>query len=341
MLYTRSTLNDIDDLQDASKLFSILIQPTYRGDHPYWTDIWNGFKYFTKNKDQSLFDNVFGSMYFHDNQKLKALENFGLDYNHRDAGGNNFFQYVMGLSRSNKDEPQFRSKALEYIIDKTEDIYKPNHFNRNVLFDMLSYSIAGMDGKDFFAFIQKYPDFDIHLVDKAGKNLIFQALLINGPFPIIDYFIKNGVSLTQVDNDNHNLLHMFLSFGQNENNIKLFDMIFESVESIAHKSKYGDSAIEFFISCSTDIEIHKETRDQYNFWTKHSLNKIIKGEFKTNEKNITDMIAILEDKKSQYQSSSSKEDALLYERALKALNYFLLDMKIENTNNQTVKKIKI
>lgn len=342
MFYSRATLSEIEDLKDSSKLFSILIEPTYRGDYPYWKDIWDGMKFFGRHN--SLFDSLFDSIYFYDEKKLKDLEKLGLDYNYRDTGGNNFFQYAIGISKTRSSEskdPNFARKAIEYIISKTEDICKPNNFNRNVLFDMLSYSAAGINGEEFFEFLEKYPGLDIHLVDKAGKNLMFEALLRPAPFPVINYLIENGISLTQVDNDNHNLIHIFFSFGKSKESIKLFDLLFESVDDISLKSKYGDSAIEFFITCAIDDKVHQDSRQRYNFWALKSLEKIEKGEFKKTEQCLNNMINVLEEHKDKYKSYSLKEDVLAYEMALKSLNYFLLDMTMTNNNGITSKKFKI
>jgi hypothetical protein len=339
MFYSRSTINEIDDLQDSSKLFELLTQPTYRGDYPYWIDIWEGLTYFCRNN--SLLDTRF----FYDDKKFKELEKFGLDYNHRDSGGNNFFQYALAVSKnrgSDSRDPKFIGEAMDYIISKTDDICKPNSYNRNILFDMLSHSAAGIDGEEFFQFLKQHPGLDIYIIDKGGKNLLFEAILRPAPHPVINYLIEKGVPLNQIDNDSHNLLHMFFSFGKGKNSVKLFDTIFESIDDISLKNKYGDSAIEFFITCAVDNKVHQESRDRYNFWTQKSLEKLTKGEFKKDEKIIQNMINILEKHKSKYKSNSIKEDAQSYERALKSLNYFLLDMTMNtNENTQQVKKLKI
>jgi hypothetical protein len=338
MFYNSSTLREIRDLQEPSKLFEILIEPDRRGDSPYWKDIWNGIQHYID------FNGKYHSRYFTKIEQLKEIEKFGLDYSYRDAAGNNFFQYIMGIRLvGGKDdkEPRLENNVKEYVIENTKDIWKPNNYNRTVLFDLLSCSSAGIKGENFINYVSIYPELDIHIVDKTGRNLMFQALMNPAPFPLIDYLIDNGVSLKNVDKEGFNLLHLFFSFNKGEEAEKLFNKIFEEVDNIAQKNRYKETFIDHFIECICSNDVHIDSRKKYSFWTNRALNKMIKGEFNKTKEAIEGMISVLESHKEDYKMNALEKDCLLYENAIKSLNYFSLNMEIDKSNNTAEKKLKI
>lgn len=341
MFYNTSQLREIRDLQDPSKLFGMLVEPDRRGDYPYWTDIWHGIQHYRDFNCKS------NSEYFLSVEKLQEIEKLGLDYNHRDAAGNNFFHYVIGLSLSrDRDkrvkEPVLSETVKKYVIDNTREIWQTNNYNRSILFELLSYSSAGVKGENFINYLSIYPELDIHIVDKSGRNLMFQALLNPAPFPVIDYLIDNGISLKQVDKEGFNLLHLFFSFNEGEEAEKLFNKIFEEVDNIAQKNRYRETFIDHFIECICSNEVHIDSRKKYNFWMNASLNKIINGEFNKNKEAIEGMLTTLQDHKVGYNMHALDEDCLRYDKAIKALDYFLLDMEMEKSDNHSqIKKIKI
>ncbi len=340
MFYNSSTFREIRDLQEPSKLFEILTQPDRRGDYPYWTDIWHGIQHYRDFNCKS------NSEYFLSVDKIKELENYGLDYSYRDAAGNNFLHYCLGLSRSrNREnrvkEPYIETPVEKYIIESTKEVWKPNNYNRNILFELLSYSSAGVKGEEFFNYVTSYPELDIHIIDKSGRNLMFQALMNPAPFPVINYLVENNISLKQVDKEGFNLLHVFISFNKGTEAKKLFGKIFEEIENIAQKNKYKETFIDHFIDCIGHKDVHKDSQEKYKYWLKVSLNKIIKGEFKKTTESLEGMLKVLEKHKISYYKRVEDEDALTYEKAIKALNYFLLDMDINKSNNKTDKKLKI
>jgi hypothetical protein len=338
MFYNTSKLNDIRHFKQPSKLFEMLIQPDSRGDYPYWKDIWEGIQIYRDYNCHS------SSEYFLSDDKFKEIEDLGLDYNHRDAGGNNFFQYVLGLpltrGSSGVKGPVLNNK--KYILSKTKDISTPNDKNRNILFDLMSYSSAGVKGEQFFDYLKKYPELDIHIVDKGGKNLLFEALIMPAPFEVINHLIKNGVSLKQVDKEGVNLLHLFFSFGDGKESNKLFDKIFESLDNIAQRSRYGQTFIDFFIECVCSSSVRIDERKKYNHWLNRSLDKIVKGEFNKTKESMEEMAKTLQTRQEEYNMNAHEEDCSRFDKAIKALNYFVLDMEMEKSNEGTIgKKLKI
>lgn len=336
MFYSQSMFREIQNLQEPSKLFELLIQPDFRGEYPYWKDIWTGIQYY---RDLNCKSN---SRYFTSIDKLKEIEKFGLDYSYRDVAGNNFFKYIMGLPLSGNDkEPRLEEKVKDYVIENTKDIWKPNNYNRNILFDLLSYSSAGIKGEVFINYVSIYPELDLHIIDKSGRNLMFQALLNPAPFPVINYLIDSGLSLKNVDKEGFNLLHLFFSFNKGKEAEKLFNKIFEEVENIAQKNRYNETFIDHFIECICSSEVHIDSRTKYNFWTNKALNKIINGEFNKTKEALEGMIQVLEKNKKNYNMHALDKDCIRYSKAIKSLNYWLLDMEMDKSNKEKDKKIKL
>ena len=95
-MYNRTILNEICELNDSSKLFSLLTQPNKKGEKPCWSEIIEGFKYFENYNLNSKFKL---KKFYYEVDSLKDLESLGIDYNYIDHYENKFIHYIFGLSR--------------------------------------------------------------------------------------------------------------------------------------------------------------------------------------------------------------------------------------------------
>ncbi len=341
MFYNQSTLSEIEELEKPLALFSILKGKDRRGDLPSWSDIWVGLNFYWDRKAPQIKK----TNYFYNDFDVKILEELGVDYNFRDYSGSNFFQYIMGVKNSgrndNKKEPVVWGKALEYVIGKTNDIYAPNNYGRNVLSDMMTYSVAGSNGNEFFDFIKKYPNFDLNLIDKSGRNLMFEALMNPAPFAVIDYLVDNNVSLSLVDKDGYSLLHMIVFNGNTNQMNKYFNIVFESLDNIAKKTKFNESFFDVCVKIVIDDKIHMENNKRYRFWINKSFNKIINGEFKITREVLSDLMDIFNKIEKTYSMRSSDEEVALFKDAKSAIQYYNIDLNTIKNIEQNMKKIKI
>lgn len=334
MFYNNSTINEILELEKEQDLFSLLTRKDRDGKSPYWYDIWEGFMIF-KNKSNSSFFKFFVA-----EKQLKELENLGWNFNHLDFGGNNFLNYaydVKSQTRYNNDNktPNFMDDSLRYLIANTKDVYKINNCNRNILFSMMSFHTAGFEGKEYFNLIKSNPNIDFDLIDITGRNLMFKALMGPAPFPVIHDLVNKGVQLNLVDKDGYNLLHMFCFYGKSKDSVILFNKIFESIDNISLKNKYGEAFLDSFINGAIDENISEEHRKRYKGWLDISLDKIKNGEFKKSQECYDGLIEIL----NKYKDKSI-ENNINYEQALKSLEYMKLNESLE-TKIFNKRKVKI
>jgi ankyrin repeat protein len=332
---------EIEELEKPLALFSILKEKDRRGDLPSWSDIWIGLNFYWDRKVPQIKK----TNYFYNDFDIKILEELGVDYNFRDYSGNNFFQYIMGVRNSgrndNKKEPVVWGNALDYVIGKTKDIYSPNNYGRNVLNDMMTYSGAGSNGEDFFNFIKKYPNFDLNLIDKSGRNLMFEAIMNPAPFAVIDYLLENNVSLSLVDKDGYNLLHLFIFNGNTKQMNKYFNVAFESLDNIAKKTKFNESFFELCVKLVVDDKVHVENNKKFRFWINKSFNKIINGEFKIKREVLVDLMDIFNQIEKPYSMRSSEEEVALFTATKNAIQYYMIDTDIIKNQDTSLKKIKI
>jgi hypothetical protein len=336
MFYNNATINEILELEKEQDLFSLLIKENREKRKPYWSDIWDGFMIF-KNKS----NHSFSFKFFVAEKQLKELEILGWDFNYLDANENNFLNYaydVKSQTRYSNDNktPNFMDDSLTYLIENTKDITQINKCNRNILFSMMSFHTAGFDGKEYFKMIKEYPNIDLNLVDITGRNLMFKALMGPAPFPVIHDLVNKNIQLNLVDKDGYNLLHMFCFYGKSKDSVILFNKIFESIDNISIKNKYGEAFLDSFITGSIDNSINDEHKKRYKGWLDISLNKIKNGEFKKSQECYDGLLNILTEHKAKYQSIENDVD---YEQAIKALNYMKLNdiLEVNNTNKRKFK----
>ncbi len=174
---------------------------------------------------------------------LTKLQKFGFDIDFEDSHGNTLLFYLYNKNSSKDKTLSFDTKD---IIKNTKKIYHINHFNENILF-LMSKKLNDVEwdkpeeflnGKNLVDFIKKYPDFNLHQVNKLGRNLIFNSLL-NSIFPekLVDFLIENNVDYSIKDNDGYNVLNLFSLINFNEKTSSFLLKIAQSV-AIENENKF-------------------------------------------------------------------------------------------------------
>ena len=286
------TYSDLEDIHFEHDCFKKIIEIS-NGKY-YWIDIMYAFKIFCEKHDK--FYQSFPN-YFYLERQLAVLDKLGIDYNYIDAGGNNFFQFVMGCTYRDK-EPKFNEIIYPLIEKNTDNIYHVNKFDRHVLFDMLSFSKAGLNGEQFFDFLKRYPNFNLHQVDKGGKNLLHHCLIQSAPFSITQYLIENNVSIQQIDKDGHNLLNLFSLVTFQKSHKKLFSQLLLELD-VSQEDRWGKNVLTYWAEFITSEKVHSESKNTSIEWLKFTLSQINQHNFYHNEENLPKIICIIENLNEQ------------------------------------------
>lgn len=281
------TYSDLEDIRFEHDCFKKIIEIS-NGKY-YWIDIMYAFKIFCEKHDK--FYQSFPN-YFYSERQVAILDKLGVDYNYIDAGGNNFFQFVMGCTYRDK-EPKFNDSIYPLIEKKTNNIYHINTFDRHVLFDMLSFSKAGLNGEQFFDFLKRYPDFNLHQIDRSGKNLLHHCLIQSAPFTITQYLIENKVNIQQIDKDGHNLLNLFSLMTFQKSHKKLFSQLLLELD-ISQEDRWGKNALNYWSEFITSEKVHSESKNTSIEWLKFSLSQINQHNFYYTEKSLPKVIQLIE-----------------------------------------------
>ena len=211
-----------------------------------------GFVFYAQNKNDNVNHNL-GQYSFQtepENERsgFYFLESIGVNYDHVDVLGENFAHYILrcltdgsysqsfkvetyhdayGVSRFLKDERRFYvpSQAVNYILQKTTDVNLRNKKGENVLFYYLSAANGGLTGSKFMSLHEKFPELDLHCVNKRGVNLIAKAISL-GSIGIADYLMNEGVNYVDLkDSAGNDILSCFTDFYLCDENEILFKKV--------------------------------------------------------------------------------------------------------------------
>ena len=341
MFYNSAQKGEIQELKTPKELFNILIQPDRRGDFPFWWEIMEGIEYYFNYNE---YNNKHFQKYVFKDEDLAFLTELGVDFNHRDRGGQAFINYIYGLSKGGKvKDLTIWDEVKLHLAKQTKDFDKNDNWNRNVLFDLMTYQDGGVNGEILFKILEDFPKLDLYAVDNQGRNLLFHAIMNPAPFNVINFLIDSKVNLNQIDKDGYSLLHMFHFMSVSKESKPIFEVIFESLDNIGLRNKYGDNFFDSILLGMTDLKAQTHIFKRDIEWFELISDKIIKGEFKKT----IECIDSLEKSMTKYSEQDliklSQENKLKYKEVLVSLNYFKLKSEFveENLSGKESRKLKI
>lgn len=313
----------------------------------YWHEILSDLEVMCE-KHPTLYCNL--KTRFYQAQDFVILEDMGIDYNHLDAGGNNFLHFFWGNRRDkNSHLFLFDNDCHQYIASKTNDIYHLNNYKTSILFNMLKHSECGINGHVFFSFVEQYPSFDLNQLSLEGKNLINYALLESSPPEIIDYLIEKNVSITHIDKQKQSLLHLMPLTYYNSANKRFLSHFLLHLD-ISQEDQWKSTCIHNWLTFYTSENVHQSKKEGYLKWLKFTLDLIKNRQFLQTMNNTIYLQVLLNKSKKNLldvvYSQENREYANIftqsYNEALSSLNHFILN---ENLNHKdkpsTYVKIKI
>jgi hypothetical protein len=116
-------------------------------------------------------------------------------------------------------------------------IVDPEHFDDEV--EYICTLMSNITNKKEYARILQYVT-NIgnitELKDKTGKNLLMCACDINN-LNLINYFLRRGIDINSVDNENDNILH-YLDYSR-DNILEILDFLIENGVNVFHKNNKG------------------------------------------------------------------------------------------------------
>lgn len=274
MYQVHKLIKQLKLVKSEKEVFSVITQ---EGEFS-WDDIFEGFKLYKEINHKTL------TQRYYSEDKIKELENMGLNFNHVDCYGDNFLLYAYRLKEESNDKKiNFYGLVMDYIISKTENIYKKTNSNKCVLHSIMSWSTAGQNGKDFLSFVEKYPNFDFKEPDKQGKNLLHYALLKNAPVQIINFLIQKEVNLLAKDSNKNNMLNTFSLCAHSEETVAVFKY-FLKILDVSNKNKWKSSCIKDWLEFCTSTGI--QNKEMYQKWVTELCEQIINKDFLYDKKTI-------------------------------------------------------
>ena len=247
----------LDDLNKCEKndAWSCIVSNKSLRKTATWEELM-GFLLYVERKNKSILNKSIESLFGNKSEKqidiFESLESLGLDYNHIDYLGQNFAHYLVRCIQRNANAPLFEMRAysnipsfckfivefenvkipknaLEYILDKTTDVGLKNLGGENVLSNYMS-KFSVMDDSaallEFKGLIKKYPELDIHCIDK-GNNLLSKAITLEC-MSIANYLIEQNVECVDIkDRLGKDILSAFIDSNLNNESVVLFKKIME------------------------------------------------------------------------------------------------------------------
>ena len=274
-MYNHNKLTkELKSIKTEKDAFSVIIK---QGDLS-WDEIFEGLKLYKEINSQIL------SKSYYSENKIKELENMGVDFNHVDYLGDNFLLYAYKLKEESSDKKiNFYGSVMNYVLPKIENIYIRNNSNKCVLHSMMSWSTSGQKGKDFLNFVEAYPNFDFKNSDKQGKNLLHHALIKNAPIEIVNFLIEKEVNLLAKDNDNNNMLNMFSLSSYTDENIAIFKYFLKIID-VSNKNKWKASCLNDWLEFCTSTGV--QNKEMYQKWITELCEEIINKNFTYDQKSI-------------------------------------------------------
>lgn len=280
----KALLNDLRDkpLDEEKAVFQTIIYN--QGDHQYrelyWSDIIEAiYDYYQYNE----FTKGTFPKYFYSEQAFQCLENVGLNYNYIDRRGFNFLHYFLDTldNRANHSVYAFSDMMLDYVLDKTKNIYHLNNNQENILFSMINVSLAGIKGEKLDAFLKKYPNFDLNQKNIHGINILDKALQ-NSLTEVATHLIEEyKIDYQHTNVKGQNLLRHFLFLSANKDNFQLFDFLTTHLDTQSITEKKG--LIDTWLSwAEKDAKVHHSSQRQCIKWIIHVMKRATEGRLSLN-----------------------------------------------------------
>lgn len=315
-------INQIQELSNENEVFQQIVKDNKRA--LYWHEI---IDIVENIQAHTQFCNDFSKRLYLPKNFL-SLEKIGIDYNYLDATGNNFLQYALHEKSHIKSRNLSCSEeAIEYIISKTSDVYNINSYGQHILFDMITISNAGVKGEDFFNIIKKFPDFNLHQIDKSGKNLLNYVFIGSVHKAIVEFLLEQNLSTTHIDNDGHNMLHNFCFSQYKEFNKKLFAQ-FLLENDICYNDKWNNNCLITWMK-----SIHYDQDENAVDWLLYTIKLLDEGLYLKKADTTNNLYEIFK---------KNTIDLRPVKNFVSQLHCQLLDEKLNNKNNDIInKKVKL
>ncbi len=349
MNYSNYQISEIRNLEDKSLLFETIQWIDSKGDKAYWKDIFEASSVFFSCNGMSQLMKKYPS-----EDDLKSLINdYNFDINHIDRGGNNLLMYILSTKNSPRDGYPMYDNWIDYLMTKTDNLLLSNKGNENLLYSFTSIHTCGVNGKNFFKFLEKVYNtkldlnnttvsikegFNFNQENTLGRNVLFHCLMNSAPKEVMEFYLDHGVKIDLIDKDGYNLLYFLDKYSvkgvYGDFAKKLFNRVFESLENPFSKNKYGESFIEQLMSFVKDEKVHRENKERYADWLKVAFNKIAKNEFNLNEKSL-ESLKVFFDLEPAYEIENE------FKKAKTSFNVNLLNTTLSNDSDKKRKKVKI
>lgn len=360
--YPSEKVNEILSVEKDSDLFCVLKKlDNESNEAATWRDIFNGLNHFIKNSPTSvpqLPENLKDS-------DIKLLEDrYGFDINYVDTVGNNLLLYAQGVvdlpfngtvlpvSRRDYFKADLGSSAkylfdycIDYILGKTENVYLINSVNENLLFRFASINSVGIKAANLEKIIDKYPDFDLDIVNFYGHNLLTNSVARCSPTEVVNLYKTLQVDLLEKNIKGETILH-FIHKNQPEGIfLDLFKKAFSELDNPFYKDNEGNTFLE---TISTAISENKNNKFRPLQWLKVALSEVSSNSYKLNP----DTILALRDFFDNQQSATAvfflenprMKEIVGFEEAKISFNKRMLECELLNSlgNKDTqTKKAKI
>lgn len=257
---------NLNYILNQSQVFSSIIKDSKDG-RITWEEIMLGFKQYYDNLKLESFSKHLLSI-----KCLEKLEKAGIDYDFKDQYGDNFLHYCL-KNQTNNNHFCFQEEAIDYVMTKVENIYDTNHATEQIIVHYIQSEHIHESTKNFWKLTSKYPEFNYQSISSQGQNLLFKCLLHDTDYEIINFLIEKGADPYVVDNNGHNLLHMFFISKFNYNNKSFFSELIKKID-ITQNSKHNKNSINTWLEFVCDKNTQSYTKTRSVKWLNFTFEKI-------------------------------------------------------------------
>lgn len=323
----RASMDDVFDLADKlfdckpNKFWDIILSSETISKTATWAELM-GFVFYAFERNKKIINKVEIDDFMLEKPRKKEddlykdknifiiLDLLNVDYNHLDSNGNNFLHYVLKSIADGAATEKFEIKAyrdnfmmerfalkvrniyiysedLEFVLTKTKDITLKNKMNENILFYLLNSVDGGVNGEKLKVWVERFPELDIHVVNKNEMNLVSKALSENS-FGVVNYLLNLGVGCVDLKDDLENdILAGFIRW-HGEQPVEVFKKVLLKNDVFLTQDgmfKETNFLHEIKENIQSDYLSEGQKVNSMN-WLSVFCNEVLKGNFKHNHQSL-------------------------------------------------------